>query len=157
VLRVGDDGVASGRFTRPVEFMLDRGQRGDWPAHEEYLPGEDWPDGTRESVTTLTRDDVADAAFFVGLRVTGAVHTSAVTGDGATMTVVYGLTDRSWAAVFHRDDGDGESDIFQGGPRDLWHEVETACRWWQGLGRPDVSRFGLVVSPSGRRVFLGDP
>lgn len=155
-LRTTGDATALGWFTRPVEFMLDRGQRGTWPVYEEYLPGKDWPADTRESTTTLQRNDLADAAFFVGLRVPAAVHTSTVNDDGSTTLIVYGLTDRSWATVFY---GDGSKDVtvYQGGPRDLWREVEAAYRWWQKLGEPDLTRFGLTVTHYGQHVFMDTP
>lgn len=78
-LRVADD-MAMGWFTRPVEFMLDRGQRGC----KEFT-------------------------------------------------------------------------VYQGGPRNLWSEVESVYRWWHDQGEPDVTRFGLTVTPSGQQVFLDTP
>lgn len=116
-LRAAGNDTAVGRFTRPVEFMFDRGQRGGWPRHEEYFPGGDWPPSRRESTTTLRRGDLADAEFFVGLRVPATVHTEAE--DDAAMLMVYGLTDRSWAAVFFCDDGCEEFTVYQGGPREV--------------------------------------
>ena len=159
-LRAADDGTAAGRFTRLVEFMLDRGQRGSWPVYAEYLPGEDWPADTRESRTTLRRGDLADAAFFVGLRVPAAVHTSTVGRDGSTTLIVYGLTDRSWATVFFGDDEGKEGEevtVYQGGRRDLWREVEAGYSWWRDLGEPDVTRFGLTITPSDQHVFMDTP
>lgn len=156
-LRTAGDGTAEGRFTRPVEFMLDRRRRGTWPVHEEYLPGEDWPVDRRESATTLRRAELIAADFFIGLRVPDAVHAASAGEDGTTTLYVYGLADRSWAAVFFCDDGCEEFAVYEGGPRDLWSEVESACRRWQDVGEPDLTRFGLTVTPAGRQVFLDSP
>jgi hypothetical protein len=59
----------------------------------------------RESTTRLGRTELDRAEFFIGLRVPAAVHTSAMSDDDTTVLFVYGLDDRSWAAVFHCDDG----------------------------------------------------
>jgi hypothetical protein len=69
---------------------------------------------------------------------------------------LYGLSDRSWAAVlFH--DGQPVSTVYQGGPRKLWDEVEAAYRWWEAEGRPGIDRFGLTVSQQGQRIWLDTP
>jgi protein-L-isoaspartate O-methyltransferase len=157
-LVVGEDGVASGRFTGPAGFMKLRGQRGVWPAHEDYLPGGRWPARVRESATTLGLDEVTGAVeWFVGLRVPRVVHTVHVGDDGTTTLLLYGLTDRSWAAVFFCADGCREFLVYQDGPRDLWDEVAAAVRWWTGRGRPDVTRFGMTVSAGGQVVWLDSP
>ncbi len=155
-LVVGDDGTASGRFTRPVEFMLDRGQRGAWPVHDEYLPGGVWPPGVRERKTDLGPGALADAAFFAGLRVPAVVYTTDAGDDGATTLMMYGLSDLSGAAVFFCDCC-AEFTVLEYGARSLWAEVETACRWWAEAGRPDVTRFGLTVSAAGQYVWLDSP
>jgi protein-L-isoaspartate O-methyltransferase len=156
-LTVAGDGTASGRFTRLAEFMLDRQQRGTWPDHEEYLPGGEWPDDRRESQTTLTAEELAGAEFVIGLQVPDIVHAVSEEDDGSAAVWLYGLTDRSWAAVSWCTDGCTEFDVFEGGLRDLWREVETAYRWWTGAGQPDETRFGLTVSPEGQRVWLDFP
>jgi protein-L-isoaspartate O-methyltransferase len=155
-LTVDADGTASGRFTRPVEFMLHRGQRGVWPLHQDYVPGSEWPPDTRESKTNVAFEDVSAAEWQIGVRVPDVVHTVAAEDDGLMLTM-YGLSDRSWAFVFWCADGCGKYDVFQGGPRSLWDEVEDAHRWWVAEGRPDVTRFGLTVAPDGQQVWLDSP
>lgn len=48
--------------------------------------------------------------------------------------------------------------IEQGGPRSIWDEVEEALLEWSALGKPDPSRFGLLVADDGeQRVWLDAP
>jgi protein-L-isoaspartate O-methyltransferase len=149
-LKVGSGGTASGRFTRLVEFMLDRTQRDVWHGHEPYLPGGSWPDDARESETSVQVDAMGGVAeFVIGLRVQHVMHTIDTGADGTTTLMLYSLDDLSWAAAFFRDDGSPDSLVYQGGDRNLWDEVEAAYRWWTGAGSPDVTRFGLSVSPDG--------
>lgn len=156
-LRVDADGTAGGRFTRLVEFMLDRRQRAPWPAHETYLPDGEWPAGVRESETTLSFDELSMAEFVVGLCVPDITYTLSRDDQGTTGVWLYGLKDRSWALVSFCQDGCREFDVLQDGPRSLWDEVEAACRWWEGEQRPDVTRFGLTVGPDSHRIWLDSP
>jgi len=157
-LVVGEDGTASGRFTGGAGFMKLREQRGVWPAHEDYVPGGAWPAQVRESATTLRLEEVTGTVeWFVGLRVPQVVHTLHEGDDGTTALLLYGLTDRSWAAVFFCGDGCREFLVYQDGPRDLWDEVAAAVRWWGGQGRPDVTRFGMTVSAGEQVVWLDSP
>jgi hypothetical protein len=156
-LRVDADGSARGRFTRLVEFMLDRRQRATWPAHEEYLPGGAWPATVRESETTLSLDELSAAEFVIGLRLPDIAHTVSLDDQGTTAVWLYGLTDRSWAVAFFCQDGCTEFDVLQDGPRSLWDEVEGACRWWEREDRPSETRFGLTAGPDGHRIWLDSP
>ena len=157
-LVVGRDGTAAGRFTGGAGFMKLREQRGAWPEHEAYLPGGAWPAGVRESETTLRLEEVTGTVeWFVGLRVPRAVHTVHAGDDGTRTLLLYGLGDRSWAAVFFCADGCREFLVYQDGPRNLWDEVRDAVQWWADLGRPDVTRFGMTVSPGGQAVWLDSP
>lgn len=154
-LVVAEDGTASGRFTRPVEFMVHRGQRGTWPRHEDYLPGGEWPAGTRESTTDLPLKELTAAEWQIGACVPDLARTTALEDDGTSL-MLYGLSDRSWAYVFWCSDGGGSYDVWQGGSRSLWDEVEVAYGRWDAAGRPDVTRYGLTVSPAGHIVWLDE-
>ncbi|GAA4632285.1 methyltransferase domain-containing protein [Actinoallomurus vinaceus] len=156
-LRVDADGAARGRFTRLVEFLLDRRQRTTSPAHEEYLPGGAWPATVRESGTTLPLDELSAAEFVIGLRVPDIAHTVSVDDQGTALFWLHGLTDRSWAVAFFCQDGRTEFDVLQDGPRSLWDEVEAACRWWEREHRPAATRFGLTAGPDGHQVWLDSP
>ena len=156
-LVVADNGSASGRFTGGAGFMKLRGQRNQFPAHEDYLPNGAWPDDLRKSLTTLRQEHVLAAEWVIGVRVPQITYTIHDGEDGTRTLLLYGLDDRSWAAVFWCDDGCEEFLVYEGGQRSLWDEVSGAYRWWVGEGRPEVSRFGLTVSERGQVVWLDSP
>ncbi len=160
-LVVADDGTATGRFTRLVRFMQVRSHRLE-VRHADYIPGDDWPDDSRQSVTTLAASSFLHdpiATFVLGLLVPDCVHVSGRDADGVPGVWLYGLADRSWAAVFfYGEDGHSDSQVYQGGPRSLWGEVERAYRWWVAQGRPGHEEFGLTVTADGRQqVWLREP
>lgn len=158
-LAVADDGgSASGMFTGPVEFMKLRAQRLPPVVHGEYVTGS-VAEGD-ESSTTVTEAEFAGERFApqrfaLGLRVRDCCHVVAEKRDGARPVWFYGLTDRSWACVQFRDGNTAR--VWQSGPRRLWDEAEAAHHWWVGRGEPDHTRFGLTVTPEGRRAWLDDP
>jgi hypothetical protein len=48
--------------------------------------------------------------------------------------------------------------VRQGGPRQVWDEVEAAFDLWQRLDEPPQERFGMTVSPEGDHwVWLDEP
>ncbi|MEU7179828.1 MULTISPECIES: methyltransferase domain-containing protein [Streptomyces] len=158
-LVVADDGgSASGRFTGPVEFMKLRAQRLPPVVHGEYVTGsvaEGDESSTAVTEAEFVGERFAPQRFALGLRVRDCCQVVAEKRDGARPVWFYGLTDRSWACVQFRD-GD-TARVWQSGPRRLWDEVEAAHRWWGGRGEPDHARFGLTVTPEGRRAWLDDP
>ncbi|MGW1766723.1 protein-L-isoaspartate O-methyltransferase family protein [Streptomyces sp. NPDC002073] len=145
------DGTASGPFLHEVEFMKARQQRTEWPDHAAYVT--DWPGSTG---TAVRPDHLDDAHHAVRLAVPHLTHTTHTDHDGAPVAWFYSLTDRSWAAVRWPDE-DGPGIVYQSGPRRLWDAVEAACLWWEGEGRPPLSRFGLTVTPDGETPWLDDP
>ncbi|MET8181633.1 hypothetical protein [Streptomyces sp. NPDC005336] len=92
------------------------------------------PRGHREPPTDF------HARFALGLRLPG-VHWDS---EGWLAT-----TD-SWAYV--RDGA-----VHQWGPRDLFTELERACRWWRESGSPELYDFGLTVTAGGQTAWLGTP
>ncbi len=159
-LVVAPDGrAASGHFTRAVEFMKARAQRTVRPAHSAYLP--DGFPGDAEAGTTerTAADGFADPfgpfAFAAGLRVPACSWAADRRGDDHSVWL-YGLTDRSWAAVLFCG-GRPTSTVHQSGPRRLWDEAEAAWRWWTARGRPEPTRFGLTVTAAGQHAWLDDP
>jgi protein-L-isoaspartate O-methyltransferase len=153
-------GVASGHFTRPVEFMKMRTQRQTLIDHTEYVPA-DGLAGADTSTTSIAEDEFVTGQytavpFALGMRLRGCVQAVADKRDGARPVWFYGLHDRSWAVVMFRD-GEKEARVWQSGPRRLWDQVEAVYGWWVSRGRPDHTRFGLTVTPEGQRVWLDDP
>jgi protein-L-isoaspartate O-methyltransferase len=156
-LTVTAPGHASGRFTRPAEFMHSRPERVTWPHHADYVPSGDWPDDTTESTTTVRHSDLWDSPsgiteFVVGARVPDVVATVNQGPEGGMVAWFYSLTCRSWAVTFFDDDE--PSEVYQGGDRRVWDEIESAYSWWDGHGRPGYGDLRLTVSPAGQRVEL---
>lgn len=90
-----------------------------------------------------------------GLLVPDCVHSRGRDENGTPVMWLYGLTDRSWAAVFFTR---WASQVYQGGPRNLWDEVEAAYRWWEEREKPGHGEFGLTVTVDGsREVWLRKP
>ncbi|MFI9585970.1 methyltransferase domain-containing protein [Streptomyces sp. NPDC052236] len=166
-LVVGEDGSsASGRFTRPVEFMKARAHphRLARAPHSEYVPGGDVAAAAEStSSTTLSarglgiEDRLPHPFPFAAGLLLGQDCVSASDRRGDSCSVwLYGITDRSWAATVLRD-GQPASTVYQGGPRRLWDQTETAHRWWTDTGEPQVHRFGLTVTSEGEQAWLDTP
>lgn len=152
-LTVGPDGTASGPFIAGVEFMKARAQRTTWPQHSEYVT--EWPGS---SSTAVQPDDLTDtdAEFAIALTVPGVAHTVYREDGGTRAAWFYSLTDRSWARV-HWPDEYGPGVVHQHGPRRLWDGVDAALAWWDGAGRPGVTRFGLTITPEAATPWLDEP
>ncbi|MBB4920354.1 methyltransferase domain-containing protein [Streptosporangium saharense] len=163
-LTVTEDGGASGPFVGGAGFMPLRSQRTALRV-SEYVPGDSWPADTRRSETRVRassafpEEPFATAPFVTGLLVPDCVHSYGHDAQGTPAVWLYGLADRSWAAVFfYGDTTHGASQVYQGGPRDLWNEVETAHGWWIERGHPRRERFGLTITPEGHhRPWLDAP
>ncbi|MFD7285693.1 methyltransferase domain-containing protein [Streptomyces sp. NPDC059863] len=157
-LRVADDGTASGRFVGSSAFMRLRAQRTVRTHVREYLKSRSWPaDGSR-STTSLSPEEVGDwpVMFAIGARVPGAYPWMEPYGDGSYTLWLRDTAGTSWATADY-EKGREEYEVYQSGPRQLWDEVETAFRWWEGRGRPGFDRFGLTVDADEERVWLDTP
>ncbi|MEU4350156.1 protein-L-isoaspartate(D-aspartate) O-methyltransferase [Streptomyces sp. NPDC023838] len=157
-LVVGDDGTASGRFTRSSAFMRLRQQRAARPPHAAYLNGRAWPaDGVR-SRTPLSPAAVGGwvEQFVIGLRVPGAFWTVERYEGGAYTLWTYSTDAMSWASADYECGADSY-EVVQSGPRRLWDETEAAYHWWDQRGRPGFDRFGLTVDGDRERVWLDAP
>lgn len=79
----------------------------------------------------------------------------AMDSDGQPGNVFFSTNDGAWcevAAVI-----DGQRDVWEGGPRDLWRVMSEVITEWEQLDRPDWERFGLTVTPDVQTVWLDDP
>lgn len=157
-LAAAGDGTASGRFVRPLEFMKVRSDRTAWPNLAERLPA-DFPAGLKPGATDVTLAELTGekwgpTEFVIGLAVPDCAHTAMADGD-VTSVWFYGLSDDSWATVTF--DGQQAVSVYQGGPRRLWDEVESALRWWESAGRPELTRFGLTADGRGETPWLDEP
>ncbi|MFF5018987.1 methyltransferase domain-containing protein [Streptomyces sp. NPDC001165] len=152
--------TATGPFTRAVEFMKFRAQRGPVIRPADYLSAGPLEAADR-TTTELTEQDFltgqfTDLPFVLGLRVSQCRQAVADKRDGARPVWFYSLSDLSWACVMFRD-GERHACVWQWGSRRLWDAVIDAYRWWKEQGSPSVTRFGLTVDTSGQRAWLDDP
>ncbi|MGW4381584.1 methyltransferase domain-containing protein [Kitasatospora sp. NPDC004531] len=155
-LTVQQDGSARGRFVRSSAFMRLRAQRSPRPGSLAYLSGP-WPaDGVR-STTGLSPDRLGDwaAMFAIGVRVPSAFPLTERYPDGSYTLWLHDTAVTSWATA-DWEPGRTEFEVVQSGPRRLWDEVESAWRWWDGLGRPGFERFELAVAPDGTHTVRPD-
>ncbi|MBD0746382.1 protein-L-isoaspartate(D-aspartate) O-methyltransferase [Streptomyces sp. CBMA152] len=158
-LVVGENGAASGRFTRSSAFMRLRQQRTERPPFDAYLKGRKWPaDGTK-STTALSPADIGGwlEQFVIGLRMPGAFWRAERYDDGSYTLWTYSTDTLSWASADY-EPGATEYAVVQSGPRKLWDETEAAYRWWAEQGHPGFERFGLTVdADGGERAWLDTP
>ncbi|WP_370948357.1 protein-L-isoaspartate(D-aspartate) O-methyltransferase [Amycolatopsis sp. cg5] len=158
-LTVADDGSASGRFGRNLEFMRVRSQRREFidPTDEQIAMA-------HRSTTSLRGHNMYElvefsrAAFAIGLRVPNCYRTVEETAKKFRHIVeLHDTTTRSWARV--DTDPDVEAfEVLQFGPRCLWDEVEAAYDWWRDRGEPGPERFGLTTwANGGQEVWLDEP
>ncbi|MCX4750947.1 methyltransferase domain-containing protein [Kitasatospora sp. NBC_01287] len=151
-LTAAQDGTLAGPFLRPVEFMKMRSQRLTPPQHPVDFPGD------ASVSTTAARPPFGPwkaFPFVAGLRLAGLTHVTDRRGDERVVWL-YGLADKSWAAVVFQDEVE-RSTVWQSGPRRLWDEMEAAHDWWQAAGRPGIDRFGLTVDRDGQHPWLNSP
>lgn len=153
-LTVADDGTASGPFIGSSAFMRLRQQRKSLPPKSAYLT----EGGGTRSRTALSPDDVGDwlHMFVIGLQVPSLFCRVESGADGAYRLWLYDTEVTSWAVADY-EKGRIEYDVAQSGPRNLWDQLETAWRWWDGRGRPGFDRFGLTVTPDGETAWLDSP
>lgn len=160
VVRLQVDGAsATGPFTRAVEFMESRSQRRPTLDPREHVPPQGVA-GMKPSTTTITEDEFGSGRygplpFILGLRVPACVQAAADKRGTSRPIWFYSLTDRSWACAQFRDGK--PTRVWQSGPRRLWDQVESAYNWWVAQGRPEITRFGLTVTPDGQRAWLDEP
>ncbi|MFE3879550.1 protein-L-isoaspartate(D-aspartate) O-methyltransferase [Kitasatospora sp. NPDC059146] len=157
-LTVGDDGTASGPFTRSAAFMMLRQQRYQAASVDDYLPG-DWPGGSGQSWTEFDPEIIGGdwlAQFATALALPDVYYRRHEFGDGGWTWWLFDTAVTSWATV---DSVPGESrfEVRQSGPRRLWDEVEAAYNQWTATGRPGYERYGLTVTPAGQTAWLDKP
>ncbi|MEV0305257.1 ATP-grasp peptide maturase system methyltransferase [Streptomyces prasinus] len=144
-LTVGDDGVAHGRFLGgQVSFILARPQL---PPPLGMLP--DLERG-KERAARLGADvlDDWDARFVAQLAAPRAQHLSLTLAD-KTQHVLVDVEAGTWAALSR----DGEQwTVRQGGPAQLWDQVEDHLLRWRADGSPALDRFEITVTPEAQKV-----
>ncbi|GAA0339072.1 methyltransferase domain-containing protein [Actinoallomurus spadix] len=158
-LHVLGDGTAVGRFPGMAGYMMLRGQRPVRGPAGEFVHGDFTESTTRLDPRRVAEDHSADLA--ISAMVPGIqrriYYGEGEEADECTVWILErDIREGSWASVDYVP-GDAEFVVQQHGERRLWDEVETAYLRWLSWGRPGLDRFGLTVSPGGRRVWLDAP
>jgi protein-L-isoaspartate(D-aspartate) O-methyltransferase len=146
-LTVNDDGTASGPFVHPAAFMWLRSQRPSAPDEPD-----DFIDRADRSAATLSLSELLapQSMFAIGLLVPGVKEAYDYDVDGYLKTFWMLSTD-SWASA------SPDGTVRQLGERRLWDEAEAAFTWWTDRGSPEMTRFGITVTPQRQHAWLDDP
>lgn len=160
-LDVLPDGMAVGRFSGSADYMLLRSHRpvdgrpGDWV----NVGGDIRVSETRLDPRRFQQEpvsvDVSVAAMVPGV-FSRSFEDSEPTGEMTLWILDSNGPGGSWASVDYVP-GDATYRVEQAGDRNLWDEVEAAYFKWVGWGRPDITRFGMTVTPDGQQIWLDDP
>ncbi|WP_020553891.1 rRNA adenine N-6-methyltransferase family protein [Embleya scabrispora] len=158
-LVVAADGTASGRFVGNVNFMWARSQR---PRFEtRRFVGDVIADPSAGRVRHMTTDprprQEEHADFAIGLRLPD-VEQRTFFGSGAhagEFTTWY-ADGQSWASVDYVPDAPS-FEVNEGGPRDLWREIEAAYQAWRARGEPPREEHGLTVTVDGQWTWHDGP
>lgn len=138
----GEGRSASGRFADVASFMITRGQRAaDGPDLGALIRR------TRaDSRPARCEVDMSEPADNLGARFALHLQLPDVVMIFGSTWWVYSRDGSAWAGV--KKDGR----VRQWGERDLFDEVASLMRRWNETGKPDVTRFGLTVTPTARRL-----
>lgn len=158
-LDVLTDGAAVGRFAGSADYMLLRSHR---PAAG---PARLWAQATTSeaAVSETLLDPRAvryapiSADLVIATLVPGVVSRFYSDEEGATLWILDASgPGGAWASVDY-EPGKRAYRVEQTGSRRLWDEVESAYARWLSWGRPDITRFGITVTPGAQAVWLDNP
>jgi protein-L-isoaspartate(D-aspartate) O-methyltransferase len=147
-LRVVEPGVAMGNFTSLCGFMLNRAQEVQ-PSNTEVFTPRDHTDG-RSGRTQLDGSKLftySQRAWALSYRIGDPGVYRVPEGSGSGLWLHDGQTD-SWSFT------DAQGNVWQGGPRSIWTELEEAVAWYETSGEPGVTRFGMTVTKDREAVWL---
>ncbi|MFF7249079.1 hypothetical protein ACFZBU_34820 [Embleya sp. NPDC008237] len=151
-LVVAGDGTASGRFVGNVNFMWARSQRPRFEARRFVGDVIADPSACRVRHTATDPRPLQEehADFAIGLRLPD-VEQRTFFGSGAhagEFTTWY-ADGESWASVDYVPDA-ASFEVNEGGPRDLWREIEAAYQAWRARGEPRREQHGVTVTGDGQ-------
>lgn len=160
-LTVTRDGEASGPMVGTSAFMWLRDQRTPVDYLDRVRPGTG-PVPAASGTDLHPYEPISEpgAAFMIGVLVAGCQNVVVHDDDGDPDHYALWLMDpasRSWAQFTHEPGADRPFPVRQRGSRRLWDEVEAAFARWETSGRPDITRFGLTVTPDRQYVWLDSP
>ncbi|MFF4605799.1 ATP-grasp peptide maturase system methyltransferase [Streptomyces sp. NPDC001339] len=149
-LTVDDNGTAQGHFlSGDPSFMIARQQ--DAPESLGMIPAPDEGE-TRATAHGPELLTMADSGFVAQLAMPNARFFSMPADDGTVSTYVLDATNDAFATLTPSGD---EWTVRQGGPVNLWDDVERSLALWQAADSPAPSEFGVTVTPDAQRVWLG--
>ncbi|RAJ40454.1 methyltransferase of ATP-grasp peptide maturase system [Kitasatospora sp. SolWspMP-SS2h] len=146
LLTVTGPGEATGRFL---------------PGHTSFMTARPHDRPPRQSITLLpgderpTRIDPGTIATWTGSWVAQLAAPSAERMGAGGQQILVDVATGSQARTAPGPDGDGGWTVVQRGPLRLWDRVESAVEEWQSAGGPHQEGFGITVSPTGQRVWIG--
>jgi protein-L-isoaspartate(D-aspartate) O-methyltransferase len=156
--KTGPDSV-TGQFTdRAGHFMWMRRARDNPLRDGGSLTTNVDHDGARSFTSALDPAVLhdPDLGLVLQLAIPDLTSTWSVRRHGTDLACLQ-LADGSWAEV-DKQSHDGRFAVGEGGPRQVWRQVETVFAGWDELGRPARSRLGLTVhADAGTAVWLDDP
>ncbi|MDJ1136934.1 methyltransferase domain-containing protein [Streptomyces iconiensis] len=147
-LTVNGDGTASGRLVGGARYMWLRSHRPTPSRPERHGEG-------RESASPLDPTTVLApswaAQWTIGARVPQKTRLRRVSADRIVL-----WDGHSYASVCLTDWHEPDA-VLQHGLRSLWDEVAAACLWWNTHGQPDITRYGLTVTPEDETLWFEHP
>ncbi|MET8626110.1 ATP-grasp peptide maturase system methyltransferase [Kitasatospora sp. NPDC004669] len=144
LLVVTGPGEATGRFLPGyTSFMIARPH--DRPPRQSLslLPGDERP----------TRIDPEIIGTWTGNWVAQLAAPSAERMGAGGQQILWDVATGSQARTLPNPAGGWT--VLQRGPLRLWDQVESAVEAWQEAGQPHQEGFGITVSGSGQRVWIG--
>ncbi|MGW0842628.1 ATP-grasp peptide maturase system methyltransferase [Streptomyces sp. NPDC002787] len=153
-LTVGEGGTAEGRFLPgTVSFMIARPHAAPALSGVADLLTQDADERSAQVGPEVLADWTTQ--FVAQLALPGAQYIGMSMGGGPMLDHVVDLATRSFATLV--PDGGRGFLVRQGGPLRLWDAAEEAISTWRSVGAPPQTEFGLTVTPTRQRVWLGCP
>lgn len=149
-LTVAEDGSAEGPFIGPAAFMHIRPDvDGTAFTHRDALSLSSGSGVTR-TAPLPTDLDAQPVGFLRRVIMSGVEPVTIHTDDGDVYCLADPVTG-SWVRASPR--GNGDVDLVERGPRQLWDELERVVDSWHTADRPGIDRFGLMITPDGTQIL----
>lgn len=156
------DGEASGRVIGDSAFMRLRQHATPFGHANRFARLVETDPAVTETTTRTPPAEIGehpDATTAIGLLLPGVQRSIGIDGPRHWEVLLYDVATDSAAIGYVTPEAEqtGFYPVRQYGPRDLWHEAETAWRWWTGAGRPHRTRIGVTITPGRQWSWLDQP